>query len=96
VTLSQDYGNRIAFYGWLVPRQWKYTGDIAYSQLRGATSTPFLEEFESFTAGYDYFLVTHLDQLKEQEDLYNHLTENFPVHVEGGGYIIYDLKNDTK
>jgi hypothetical protein len=96
VTLSQDYGNRIAFYGWLVPRQWKYTGDIAYRQLRGVDQTPFLEEFESFTAGYDYFLVTQVEQLQAQENLYKHLTDNFPVHVEGGGYIIYDLQKDKE
>jgi len=91
VTISQDYGNRIAFYGWIIPKQWKSTGDMAYSQLSGGTEDPFIERFESYTSGYDYFLVTSLNQLKKQEDLYNHLKDLFSVHVEGGGYIIYDL-----
>ena len=91
ITLSQDYGNRIAFYGWIVPTQWKNTGDTAYDQLRGNESDPFPERFEEYTEGYDYFLITQLNQLEKQEDLFNHLNDNFTVHVEGGGYIIYDL-----
>jgi len=91
VTLSQDYGNRIAFYGWIVPKQWRYTGDVNYSQLRGAEQVPFLERFEEFTKGYDYFLITQVEQLMKQEDLYNHLKDHYPIHEEGGGYIIFDL-----
>jgi hypothetical protein len=91
VSISQDYGNRIAFYGWIVPKQWKSTVDVAYIQLTGGTEDPFLERFEAYTSGYDYFLVTSLNQLRKQEDLYNHLNDQFTVHVEGGGYIIYDL-----
>ncbi len=73
ITLSQDYGNRIAFYGWIIPRQWKNIGDTAYDQLRGAESDPFLEKFEEYTDGYDYFLITQLNQLEKQEELFNHL-----------------------
>ena len=85
------YGNRIAFYGWIVPKQWKSTGDMAYNQLSGGAEDPFIERFEAYTAGYDYFLVTSINQLRKQPDLQNHLNDNFAVHVEGGGYIIYDL-----
>jgi 4-amino-4-deoxy-L-arabinose transferase-like glycosyltransferase len=91
VSISQDYGNRIAFYGWIIPKQWKSNGDVEYIKLTGGTEDPFLERFEAYTSGYDYFLVTSLNQLRKQEDLYNHLNDHFTVHVEGGGYIIYDL-----
>jgi hypothetical protein len=91
VTLSQDYGNRIAFYGWLITKQWKSIGDTKYSQLRGDEQEPFLERFEEYTAGYDYFIITQLNQLEKQEELSNHLKDNFTVHEQDGGYIIYDL-----
>ncbi len=91
VTISQDYGTRIAFYGWVVTKQWKSTGDQAYSALRGAQRDPFHEEFESFTSGYDYFLITSINQFQKQEELYNHLHAKYTIHEEGGGYIIFDL-----
>lgn len=91
VTISQDYGTRIAFYGWIVTKQWKSTGDRAYSALRGTIQEPFQEEFDSFTAGYDYFLITSINQFQKQVELYNHLYENYTIHEEGGGYIIFDL-----
>jgi hypothetical protein len=92
ITLSQDYGNRIGYYGWLIHEQWISRGDQAYDQLRGSAQDPFLEKFTEFTAGYDYFLVTSLNQLEKQEELSNHLNANFTIHAEGEGYIIYDLK----
>jgi len=91
ITISQDYGNRIAFYGWVVHKQWNSIGDLDYSQLRGGTQDPFIERFEEFTEGYDYFLVTSMNQLKKQEELFEHLNEKFAVQVEGDGYIIYNL-----
>jgi hypothetical protein len=93
ITLSQDYGNRIAFYGWIVPKQWKSIGDQAYIQLRGGKQEPFIDRFEEFTAGYDYFLITQVEQLRKQEDLYDYLSGNFNIFIEGGGYIIFDLNH---
>lgn len=91
ITISQDYGNRIAFYGWVVHKQWNSFSDRTYSQLRGESQDPFIVKFEEFTEGYDYFLVTAMNQLEKQEELFEHLNENFTVHVEDDGYIIYDL-----
>ena len=53
-----------------------------------ACALPFQEEFDSFTAGYDYFLITSIVQFQKQEELYNHLHDNYVIHKEGGGYII--------
>jgi hypothetical protein len=92
ITISQDYGNRIGYYGWLVHKQWSSIGDQPYSLLVGGNQDPFLDRFNEFTSGYDYFLVTSMNQLRKQEDLYSHLESNFVVHVEGEGYIIYDLR----
>jgi 4-amino-4-deoxy-L-arabinose transferase-like glycosyltransferase len=94
ITISQDYGNRIGFYGWVIHKHWGFRGDLPYSQLRGGTQDPFLERFNEFTSGHDYFVVTSMNQLKKQEELFNHLNDNFKVHVEGEGYIIYDLNQD--
>jgi hypothetical protein len=91
VVLSQDYGNRIAYYGWIAPKAWLGTGDLEYSKLRGGTEDPFEEKFNQFVGNADYFIVTWFNELRRQEKLYNKLYNNYEIYEEGGGYVIFDL-----
>jgi len=35
--------------------------------------------------------VTDFDELELQPELKDHLNANYPVHLEGDGFVIYDL-----
>ena len=91
IALTQDYGNRIRYYGWINPRIWHGTEDMERAAIQGSTPKPFTERFSDYTAGYDYFLVTRLKELKRQEKLYNELYNNYTIYKEGGGFVIFDL-----
>ncbi|MBS1248635.1 MAG: hypothetical protein MAG431_00193 [Chloroflexi bacterium] len=92
ITLSQNYSYRIEYYGWINPWNWPGTEDFEHAALQGAEPEPFSKRFADYTAGYDYFLVTRMDELKRQEKLYNELYNNYPIYKEGGGFVIFDLR----
>ena len=77
IGLTQDYGFRLMYYGWRKIELWP----------RGDES----ENFEARAKDAGYFVITAKNQLSQ--DLETYLEANYPVHAEGGGYVIYDLQN---
>ncbi len=88
--LTQDYGSRLAYWGWRNITSWPTSGDLLYrGSLRGG-QFDFDEQFESTIQKKDLFVVTDLHELDRQPLLKERLDE-YPVFAEGGGYIIYGL-----
>ncbi len=94
VALSQDYGNRIAYFGWIKPKPWKSGENIDQAPILDSEIDQFEEYFREYTAGYDYFLITRISEFRRQEQLDNFLNEKFDILEEGGGYIIFDLNKE--
>jgi hypothetical protein len=92
VALSQDYGYRLSYFGWRVVYPWKGKEDLRYIELRDSTVDPFSERFSEFTTDYDYFIITRMSEFRRQEALFNELNEHYPIVEEGGGYMIFDLR----
>lgn len=92
VALSQNYSYRISYYGWIKPRAWLGTADTERAALQGAKPESFSERFANYIGGYDYFLVTQMNELKRQKELHDELYNNYTIYKEGGGYVIFDLK----
>lgn len=90
VALTQDYGQRLNYWGWQNAEIWPNSGDIDYHELRGA-SFDLASHFKQLTNGKSYFLVTDFDELNRQADLKQKL-ETLPIYAQGDGYIIYDLR----
>lgn len=90
VALTQDYGSRLAFWGWQNVVVWPVAGDFEYREVRGGY-LEFQEAFEKLTVGNTYFLVTDFDELGRQPELRDRL-KTFGVFAEGNGYVIYDLE----
>ncbi|MBI5298099.1 MAG: glycosyltransferase family 39 protein [Chloroflexi bacterium] len=91
VGLTQDYGSRLDFWGWLDTAQWPLAGDLSYHEdLRGAQAD-FEERFKNLASKRDFFLVTLPDELKAQPMLKERLA-TYPIFAEGDGYVIYDLR----
>jgi hypothetical protein len=91
VALTQDYGTRLAYWGWQDALIWPNSGDIDYHEVRGATFDS-AKRFTRLTAGNAYFLVTDFDELNRQPDLKKQL-DGYSVFSQGDGYIIYDLQH---
>jgi hypothetical protein len=93
VALAHDYGNRLAYWGWITPRVWLPSGHLEnYRQLRGGAPIEVQKWFADLTGNKDYFLVTLVGQLDKQPELNEILYDNFPIYAEGDGYIIFDLQ----
>ncbi len=87
--LTQDYGARMAYWGWRNITAWPTSGDLIYSDTRG-TGRDFEGFFEETVLKKDLFLVTDFDDLDRQPFLKEKL-ESYPVFAEGDGYVIYNL-----
>jgi hypothetical protein len=90
IGLTQDYGSRLAYWGWKNPSSWPTYGDLVYhDDLRGAQND-FEQSFTEVASKKELFLVTDFDELKRQPFLKEKLS-GYSVFAEGDGYVIFDL-----
>lgn len=93
VALTQDYGYRLEYWGWVMPASyWPYTADTQLRLNAGMSMPDFEQEFASQTKDRQYFLVSDLAELNNQPDLKERLS-NFAILAQGDGFIIYNLLN---
>ena len=71
---------------------WTGPADLAYIEFRGIELDPFVDRFSTYRNNFDYFIITNMGEFRRQEDLFRELSDHYPVHAEGGGYIIFDLE----
>jgi hypothetical protein len=89
--LTQDYGSRLAYWGWRNITAWPSYGDLRYHEdLRGAQND-FDAQFTDLAAKKDLFLVTDFNDLNRQPFLKTKLA-GYPIFAQGDGYVIYELK----
>ena len=87
VALTQDYGYPLVYWGWQRATVWpEYRSGVLAGNLSG-----FEKRFNSLTEGQVYFLVTDFDELELQPELEEYLYANYPIHMEGDGYLMFDL-----
>ena len=92
IGLTQDYGNRLAYWGWKTTDQWPTVGDQNLRELAGKAK-PFDQIFAERTEGKKYFLVTNFNQFDRQAELKDKLFKTFPVVEKKQEYIIFDLQH---
>src|SRR5690606_28234797 len=84
--LTQDYGARVAYFGWRTITSWPAYGDLLYSTERGGTRD-LEEQFAEITSKKDLFLVTDFNDLARQPLLKSKL-ESYPIFADGDGYVV--------
>lgn len=90
VALTEDYGNRLVYWGWRKAVLWPTSGDLNQAQARG--NQPDTDElFSELATKKDLFLITDLDDLKRQSNL-QRLLAGYHKLVQEDGYLIYDLR----
>jgi len=90
VALTHDYGYRLSYWGFISPRLWATQGDQAVDRLSGTAEKPFEDQFSQSTQGYDYFLVTLINDFNSQANLHDYLMDHF-TYEQGEGYYLFDL-----
>jgi hypothetical protein len=93
--ITQDYGYRLEYWGWITPANWLTSAEFALRKSVGQTfDLPAL--FKDRTANKEYFLVTMLDELDLQPELKAMLEKDYPVFARGPGYVIYYLLPENR
>jgi hypothetical protein len=87
--LTQDYGARMAYWGWQNITSWSTSGDLRYANERGGIQN-LEENFSELASKKDLFLVTDFDDFERQTFLREKLNA-YPIFAEGDGYVIYNL-----
>jgi hypothetical protein len=87
--LTDDYEASLKFYGMISVRHWPTSGDIEYGKLSGGKKT-FEKFWEGKAGSVQFFVIADLEEYEKQDELQERL-EEYPIYVEGEGYIIFDL-----
>jgi 4-amino-4-deoxy-L-arabinose transferase-like glycosyltransferase len=94
VSLTDDYGYALMYWGWQNSTPWLTTGDMTVRQLADRT-VDLPERFENLASTRQFFLVTDFVELARQPELKAKL-EKYAVYAQGEGYVIYDLQKVVK
>jgi hypothetical protein len=90
LTISQDYGYRLAYWGWQDVDSWYDTGDLDVRTLDGR-QIDLLQRFQEQAAGKHFLVVTQSGKLDQQPEIKDFIYKTYPVFAEGQGYVIFDL-----
>ncbi len=92
IGLVEDYGYRLAYWGWVSVEPWNTSGDINLETLAGQ-SYDFEKIFMEQTGGKSYFVITNMHELESQPELESKLLNNYPLVVQADDYWIFDLRS---
>ncbi len=95
VGLTHDYGNRLAYWGWVDSTEWLSAADFRYRQLAGQeldTQTLFAEQIQ----GKDVFVVTLMGELDHQPELRSLLFQGYAIEAQTDEYVIFDLQQPLR
>lgn len=99
IALSEDYNTRMQYFGWRFLAQYPYSFDQDMVNLAGGDFDVTSGNWDYFldkTEGYDYFLVTVLDEFDKQPYLKEILYGYYPVVAEGERYVLFDLRRPVR
>ena len=91
VALTEDYGLRMAYWGWLKGALWPSSGDLYQADVRG-NQRDIDKLFAETVTQKALFLVTDLQDFAKQQELQS-LLASYPLLVRGDGFLIYDLQH---
>ncbi len=92
IGLTQDYGYRLAYWGWQGSAAWFTSADLGVRYLAGQ-DVDILKNFQEDTAGKKYFLVTMFGELDKQPQIKDLLYKNYPIYAQTDEYVIFDLQH---
>jgi 4-amino-4-deoxy-L-arabinose transferase-like glycosyltransferase len=91
IGLTQDYGYRLAYWGWQGSTAWLTSADIGVRYMAGQ-DVDVMERFKQDTAGKKYFLVTMFGELDNQPVVKELLYSHYTIFAQTDEYVIFDLE----
>lgn len=91
IGIFEDYGYRLAYWGWTHVSSWTTSGDAFLRELAGL-EVNLDARFKERTEGYDYFIVADQEEFDRQEKLKQYFEEHFLKFEQVGDISIYDLR----
>jgi len=92
IGLTQDYGYRLAYWGWQGSAAWFTSADFGVRYLAGQ-DVNIMEKFTEDTAGKQYFLVTMFGEFDNQPVVKDLLFTHYPIFAQSDEYVIFDLQH---
>lgn len=93
IGLTQDYGYRLAYWGWQSSSAWYTSADINVRYMAGQDEADIADKFAQDIAGKQYFLVTMFGEFDNQPVIKDYLHSHYPVYAETDEYLIFDLEH---
>lgn len=90
LTIAQDYGYRLAYWGWQEVDSWYDSGDLDLRALDGR-KIDLLQRFQQQVMGKKYLVITQLNKLDNQPEIKSYIYKTYPVFAQDKGYVIFDL-----
>jgi 4-amino-4-deoxy-L-arabinose transferase-like glycosyltransferase len=90
LAIAQDYGYRLAYWGWEKVDSWYDSGDLALRALDGR-QVNLLQRFQQQVVGKHFLVVTQSNRFDQQPEIKAYVYKTYPIFDEGKGYIIFDL-----
>ena len=90
IALTEDYGLRMVYWGWLKTALWPSSGDLYQANVRG-NQRDIEKLFSETAASKALFLVTDLDDFSKQTEL-QALLKGYSMS-QGDGYLVFDLQH---
>ena len=95
IGLTQDYGYRLAYWGWQGSAAWFTSADIGVRYLAGQ-DIDLMQMFTEDTAGKKYFLVTMFGEFDNQPVIKDLLYSHYPIFAQTDEYVIFDLEHPSE
>ncbi len=95
LTIAQDYGFRLAYWGWQDVDPWYSTGDLELRALDNR-AVDLSQRLVDRIAGKRFLVVTQAKHFASQPTVRAYILQNYPIYARGKGYIIYDLAHPKK
>ena len=90
LTISQDYGYRLAYWGWQEVDSWYDAGDLDLRSLDGRQIN-LMQRFQEQSTGKRYLVVTQSGKFDQQPEIKDYVYRTYPIFAEGKGYLVFDL-----
>lgn len=90
LVMAQDYGYRLAYWGWQDVESWYYSGDLELRALDNRTIDTN-QRFQDRVQGRRFFVVTQMKNFDAQPDIKAYVYAHYPIYAQSKGYIIFDL-----
>jgi len=95
LAIAQDYGYRLAYWGWQDVDSWYSTGDLELRALDNREIDTG-QRLVDRVAGKKFLVVTQTKQFASQPAIKAYIIQHFPIYARRKGYIIYDLAHPRK